>query len=313
MVGARSILSERDIAVATSIEEKLISTGHGVSKNLRALRGLSTKQDGFTIIEISLVFAISGLLLASMLAGISLSIQRQRFSDAVNGTQSFLQQQYNETQVTINDRSADNCGPESRGASDCLVIGKVIDIGKGDGSLDTTPLHSYQVIIDQAAADAAINAPSPPGDEQLLNDTDGDAVDANTQVIQSTQGDQDYEIPWGAKLTTIADSAGKTSPSGTSDLRYLLIVRSPISGIISTYKLDISKDVELFDTNTSYPLAGHIKPFDAITGPRGQSVNGCIGSADLVSTKALLKIAPGSTQDSVTVQFDTPDKSAWCD
>lgn len=271
------------------------------------------KQDGFTIIEISLVFAISGLLLASMLAGISLSIQRQRFSDAVNGTQNFLQQQYNETQVTINDRSANNCGPESRGASDCLVIGKLVDLGKGDGSIEETTLNSYQVIINQSAAEAAINATTPPGDEELLNDTDGDAVDANTQAISSTQGDQNYNIPWGAKFTTIADSAGQASPSGTSDLRYLLIVRSPLSGIISTYKLDISKDVELFDSGTSYPIAGNIEPFSNVTGIYNQSVKGCIGSADLTSTKALLKITPGSTQDSVTTQFDTKEKSDWCD
>lgn len=271
------------------------------------------KQDGFTIIEISLVFAISGLLLASMLAGISLSIQRQRFSDAVNGAQNFLQQQYNETQVTINDRNANNCGPESRGASDCLVIGKLIDLGKGDGSIEETALHSYQVIIDQSAADAAINATTPPGDEELLNDTDSDAVDANTQAISSTQGDQNYIIPWGAKYTTIEDSSGQASPSGTSDLRYLLVVRSPLSGIISTYKLDISKDIELFDSGSSYPLAGHIDPFADVTGIYNQSVKGCIGSADLTSTKALMKITPGSTQDSVTTQFDTKEKSDWCD
>ncbi len=266
------------------------------------------KQDGFTIIEISLVFAISGLLLASMLAGISLSIQRQRFSDAVNGTQSFLQQQYNETQVTINDRNADDCGPESRGASDCLIIGKVIDLGKGDGSLEETTLHSYQVIIDQKAAYDAMNATSPPGDEELLDD-----INTATQAIQSTQGDQDYVIPWGAKYSTIEDSEGKALPSDTSDLRYLLIVRSPISGIINTYKLNTSKDIELFDTDPSYSLAGHIEPFDADSGPYDRSVKGCIGSADLVSTKALLRITPGSTQDSVTTQFDTEEKSDWCD
>lgn len=266
------------------------------------------KQDGFTIIEISLVFAISGLLLASMLAGISLSIQRQRFSDAVNGAQSFLQQQYNETQVTINDRSADNCGPESRGASDCLVIGKVIDLGRGDASSEDTTLHSYQVIINEKAASDAINEPTPPGDEELLNDTN-----TNTQTVSSTQDDQNYIIPWGAKFDKIEDSEGKVSYSGTYNLRYLLVVRSPLSGIISTYKLDIPKEVELFDVDPFYSLAGKIDPFAPVAGPYNQSIKGCIGSADLVSTKALLKITPGSTQDSVTTQFDSQEASDWCD
>ncbi|MEK7621308.1 MAG: hypothetical protein AAB395_03045 [Patescibacteria group bacterium] len=264
------------------------------------------KDSGFTIIEISLFFAVSGLLLVTMLSGISVSIQRQRFSDSVNATQAFLQQQYNETTVTINDRNTNNCGPQGRGSSDCLVIGKVIDLGKDDEDAEEVVMRSHDVIINQAAADEAINADSPPGDKDLLNDDDADGVNAVTKALKSNRSDQDFIVPWGAKVDTIEDVVGDGGPSGTSNLRYLLVIRSPINGVISTYKLNIAKDQELFETADEYTIAGAIDEFDG-------SIKACVVSADFTSTKALLKIAPGSTQDSVTTQFDTPEKVIWCD
>ncbi|MDO8335639.1 MAG: hypothetical protein Q7T74_02540 [Candidatus Saccharibacteria bacterium] len=266
-------------------------------------------QDGFTIIEISLFFAVSGLLLVTMLSGVGVSIQRQRFTDSVNGTQAFLQQQYQETQVTLNDRDTSDCGPLSRGASECLVVGKLIDLGKGDANAEEVTLHSYEVIVNQNAADAAVNTDSPPGDRDFLNNDDGDGVDAKTKAIKSTRSDQDYIVPWGAKLDTLEDSKGNPGPSNSSDLRYILIARSPINGLISTYKLNISRDIELFDSTNSYSIVGTIKDFE---GTENQSIKACVASADLFSTKALLKITPGSSQDSVTTQFDTDEKGNWC-
>ncbi len=62
-------------------------------------------QRGFTIIEVTLYLGVAALLLASMMTGITLAINRQRFSDSANSTQSFLQKQFNETQNTLNDRA----------------------------------------------------------------------------------------------------------------------------------------------------------------------------------------------------------------
>lgn len=264
---------------------------------------------GFTIIELSLFFAVSGLLLVTLLTGIGVSIQNQRFSDAVNGLQSFLQQQYNETQITINDRQASDCGTNARGSSDCLIVGKLIDLGKSDENAQDTTIHSYVVIVDQKAADAALQARTPPTELHFLNNQTTDPDKANTKAIKSSQSDQDYTVPWGAKLTNLEDTAGHSSPAGGSaGVRYVLVIRSPISGIISTYKLDFATDFEAFDTSNEASLATHIKEFDG----SDQSIKGCVTSADFSGTKALLKLTPGSTQDSVTTQFDTPEKVSWC-
>lgn len=267
------------------------------------------QQHGFTIIELSLFFAVSGLLLVTMLTGIGLAVQRQRFTDAVNGSQSFLQQQYNETQITINDRGAtSDCGSLAKGASGCLVIGKIVDLGDPTSTTtEETTINSYFVIIDQKAADDAMNADTPPSDLVFLN-----LASTITRAVKDTGNDQQYIVPWGAKLGITKDSGGSATPSGGSDVRYILILRSPINGLISTYKL--SSNANLFQSGNSELLANGSTTIEDFGGDiSNRSIKSCLKSADLMNVKAFFKITPGSTQDSITTQFDTPEKSQWCD
>src|SRR5688500_5854731 len=99
---------------------------------------------GFTIIETMLFLGISGLLLVMLLAGTTVTIQRQRYSDSINSTQSLFQRQFNEAMNVTNAREGkelcnasnfivptDDASAEARGTSDCLVLGKAIDIPRG--------------------------------------------------------------------------------------------------------------------------------------------------------------------------------------
>lgn len=268
------------------------------------------QQHGFTIIELSLFFAVSGLLLVTMLTGIGLAVQRQRFTDSVNGTQSFLQQQYNESQITINNRAANQCGgSEARGASDCLVIGKIIDLGNGTG--DESVIKSYPVIVNEKQVSAQPNAT--PFIDVFLD------YSVQAKALQNSTDEQSYIVPWGAKLGTIMDSRGKLTTTGASPVRYIMIVRSPLSGVISTFKLTLQPTDELFLTGVdTHDLTGLVDNFvdsdangDGIN-DSNQAIKACLSSADITNANALLRIAPGSSQDAVTTQFDTPEKSQWC-
>ncbi len=259
------------------------------------------KQAGFTIIEVSLFFAVSGLLLVSILTGISLVVQQQRFTDSVNGTQSFLQQQYNESQITINNRTTNQCGDaESRGASECLVIGKVIDLGEGTG--DESVIKSYPVIVNEEQVSVQDNA-VPFVD--VLNQ-----ASVQTKVLKNSADEQNYIVPWGTKLDTIMDSGGQPVTTGASPIRYIMIVRSPLNGVISTFKLNFQPSDELFSSGDSLSLTDKVAIFKDIDG--NQSVKACFASADITNASALLKITPDSSQDAITTQFDSTERSQWC-
>src|SRR4029450_12347478 len=93
-------------------------------------------QSGFTLIEVMLFLAVTGLLAMGILAGSGAAINQQRYRDSVNSLKSDIQQQYSEVTSVINSRGAnwecnangvisDTGGPagEARGRSDCVMLG----------------------------------------------------------------------------------------------------------------------------------------------------------------------------------------------
>ena len=92
------------------------------------------RESGYTIMEVGLALAISGSMLF-MVASLHDMSNRQRFNDAVNGTRTFLERQYNDVQFGINNRlggkdlpaGLEKCSrsetDKTTGNSDCYVIG----------------------------------------------------------------------------------------------------------------------------------------------------------------------------------------------
>ena len=256
-------------------------------------------QRGFTIIEISLFFAVSSLLLFTLMVGITIAVQRQRFTDSVNSAQSFLQQQYNETQTTINNRSSLACGDAvSRGTSDCLVIGKIIDLLPANNNSDDNRFNSYNVTAD-ATLPSNANALD---NVTLLNQLHPTAVREQTN-------DQEYIVAWGAQIRLLRDSEGdgNNDTSAGSAVRYLLILRSPTSGLMQTYELNSMNDI--FSANDTEDLSGRIS---LLGGSSERAIKACVTSADLIGVNALLTIEESGTQDGVTTAFDTDEAREWC-
>ena len=230
---------------------------------------------GFTIIEVSMVLAIAGLLFFGIMLGITRQVQQQRFKESVDATQSFLQQQYNEAVNIINDRNINSeCGVDvNRGASGCPIIGRLITFYKQQS--DEYVMEGKDIIInDNSEIDT-------PGYSATLLDYLNDS-DTNARVIDSGNNTS-YFVPWGAKMTQPKDNDG----SGDA-VSYIALVRSPRGGELNIFKLD--------ENTIGSPLK-----FEAIT----KKVTSCIESQELVGFKAAISIDGGvNSQDGVTTKFD---------
>ena len=177
------------------------------------------RESGFTIIETSLVLAVTGLIIAVVLAGIGNSLNHQRYTDAVNQAVDFFRGQYTQTTSVMNNRPADEscsalgvsvaASPMSRGASDCLLLGQVIRSSNGQ-----------DITVSQLLA---LHDPS--DDTNVASASDADILSAS-QLEEGSKVDE-YSLEWGARLL---------APSSKDAAKFTLVVlRVPVSGTVRTY------------------------------------------------------------------------------
>lgn len=186
---------------------------------------LKNKRAGFTIIEVILFLGVSSALAAAVLIGMGSGINSQRYKDTVNSLQVFLQEQYTETAHVSNVRAGNlQCvtagtrlsveetatDAEELGASECVVVGKVIQV-EDSGEISATNIVA-----------------TIPTDGVYSNDTD--ALGAATFGIDTTSK-REYPIAWGGEVavSTLGDD-GSTQSSNR-----VYILRSPLSGAVMTY------------------------------------------------------------------------------
>src|SRR3982751_6935386 len=89
---------------------------------------------GFTVVEVTLFLAITGLLFLIAITGTSNTIRSVRFSDSGRSVNAFVQQQYDDIINGLNNRTgAEACaggvvsaGSEPAGTSSCLLLGKLV-------------------------------------------------------------------------------------------------------------------------------------------------------------------------------------------
>lgn len=110
------------------------------------------QKPGFTIIEVVLFLAISGLMAVGLMAGTGVALQRQQYRDSVQSYADFLRTQYSGVVSVQNDGQL-SCPlvPESeaespRGQSDCMVIGRYImtNDGSDGGKYAVHPVFALQ-------------------------------------------------------------------------------------------------------------------------------------------------------------------------
>lgn len=243
------------------------------------------KTEGFTIIEVMFVLAIGGLLMVSLMIGITGTIQQQRFKDSIISTQAFLQQQYDLAMNIQNDRNgaAGACdGGANRGTDSCVVLGRLIKLYEHiGGASDEYQITAYDIIgkDDKSLLDATYTG-------TLLDYLN---VKADLKVA-STSTKIDFIIPWGTQMNSSGLTIPKDNDGEGDEVSYIAILRSPKGGELHVYKLDTGSE-------TSSPIL--LKEID-------KNVVICLSSAEMdnyIPARLLINGSIGS-QNGVTTQFD---------
>lgn len=214
---------------------------------------------GFTIIEVMLFLAVTGLMMAGILVNATSSINAQQYRDGVESTRNSIAGQYSAvysmqifsltregSDSERNDINVDPCqwleGNEvsvNRGTSDCFYTGRLVQILPSDSGETTASLLRITPVV----AD-----PLQTGD-RLFQNQQSTAGEANAATINPDTGlpytlserylfakyggdgqlVEQKRLDWG--LTAVAP--GTDDPVEVS----LLILRSPVDGTVQTYNL----------------------------------------------------------------------------
>lgn len=170
---------------------------------------MTRAEDGFTIIEVVIFLAISGLLLSAMFFGTGSMVSRQRFTDTTDSLQVFFQSQYEEVVNGVNVRASDeDCkGSSSQaGQSECFLVGKLLKIPKDGSTVD-----SYYIIATASASNTT---------------TVRDELEKSQLKVIDT-GMASYELKWGAKIGTTTRASDRT---GAAVSNTAVFMRLPNSG-----------------------------------------------------------------------------------
>ncbi len=307
-------------------------------------RGGAHRASGFTIIEVMLSLAISGMVLVGALIGVSSTISRQRYRDTVESAAALLRNQYDlVSRVQINERANDDdCGDISgdslgskilgdnkggRGRSKCSVYGIAVTLGLENGHrMQVTNLigieyNAYRdsLTADGGNADELIGAMSEL--ELIKNLKITNLFDKDSTQCQVTGLLTDERYKWDATI--------ETTKKGENAEYIILIVRSPRSGAIHTFTMNYSGSTNIYDSFDYTDIAngtcsneqnGVLKATireglmnNRFT--RTEDVKLCINSADMLATygkRRMIKIEADGHNSSAVVLTNMDDGGNEC-
>lgn len=182
---------------------------------------------GFTVIEVILFLAITGLLFAGIMAVITGTVNRTRYETAVQETLDSIQGEYSKILNVKNDREKpyvcstsviqESSRGTSRGRTQCSVVGRLLRTSRDAKVITAYPVYARADITSTAVRSILTDA-SKTENEKLL------ALRLSTAPDQSEQ----VKLEWGVSLHR---PGNKSRPYVFS----ALIVRMPFSSSIRTY------------------------------------------------------------------------------
>lgn len=239
------------------------------------------KNAGFTIVEVMLVLAITGLMLVGILAGASAQINRQEYRSSVTELEAHLQQQYNTVLNPQNDRgptslTATTCGLPagvSRGAApNCFIVGRLV-------TANAAMLTEYPV-LGAAPATGSVTAITPTSGWKLY-------LDASQKTT--------YTLSWGSSIQAQLGTTGaKTSTFNA------LILMSPQTGALTTY------------ASNGTPVAASGAPLEALLTKPANDLNLCVQSGLSSFTGGVLAVQIGSSATSASAVQIPPQADGVC-
>ena len=200
---------------------------------------------GFTIIELMLFLAITGLLIAGILVSAATSLNDQHYRDGVESTKNQISAQFAKVYSLTNGNTSgdttnlDPCqvieGVDTvsvrRGTSNCLYVGRLIQIKAEPGSnasrllvspviAKPKPANPSRIYSNQQTAGGYANESS----NSLAERYRIARYDANKDLVI------DKELEWG--LAAVAPGTVRDQIEVA-----ILVLRSPIDGTVQTYNL----------------------------------------------------------------------------
>lgn len=181
---------------------------------------LKTKQSqGFTLIEVSLFLALTGVVIIGVL-GIFSNISKQRYNDSVQNFAEYLRGIYSQTENVVNNGTNCKCTGASNtccGQTKTAIYGKIATITSGaDSEKNDHAIGSYTVI-----GNAHISS-------ELFEFKDA-LGDKGAKIVLDKTSWQSHTTLWQATIQLKRDD-GTNINNGS-----ILIARSPNSGVIHTY------------------------------------------------------------------------------
>lgn len=177
---------------------------------------------GFTVIEVMLFLAVTGMLMVAILVGSGVAIGQQRYRDSVGSLQSYIQEQFSLASNVSNARdqgwTCDSSGNVTtvnpsigvpRGTSDCVIMGRFVTVDSTGTQVTTSNVIGYR----------APNA--------VTQSSDIGEITTNYKLSISPINQDSQPVSWGAQVV----KPKTTTPQPLS----ILILRSPLSGSILTF------------------------------------------------------------------------------
>lgn len=251
-------------------------------------------QHGFTVIETTLFLALSSALVLVAILGTGSVMNSTRFTDSLRSSEAFVQAQYTEVLNGVNPRAANsacNGAVSSRGASNCLLLGKLVYFEE-----DSNKVTSYYVVSEVAE----LNDPA----KSDLTDLEW-MLDVKPQIVAST-GVSSFDIPWGAKFF-----GGERRGDDAREANSYLILRSPQSSRLVAYTFNMPRPdparpatLRLYnrpnDDGASEDDNVNLADEDSIE----KLTNFCIRSEEEIGRTAALRVAGGQGASTVDAVFD---------
>ena len=173
---------------------------------------------GFTLVEVSIFLAISGLLFFGISLGVQNSIRQQRYNDSVQSFAEFLTTAYAGV-MNVQGKSSNG------GRSEEAIYGKLITFGESK-KLDGSENNNDEVFMY-----TVIGGANPTGSTAALDLLKGSGANV---LEKNTNGNYDYA---GIVESYIPKWEARIEPTGNNtELKAaLLIIRHPTSGSVFTY------------------------------------------------------------------------------
>lgn len=237
---------------------------------------------GFTIIEVMLVLAITGLMLIGVLGNTYSSIKSQRYNDAVVSFAESLRQVYNEV---LSPRSKD----DESGTSDLAIYGKALIFNENTPGLFRTVTLVGDADLNENGDDA------------------GFVKGLGTQTVHMECDTlTEKNLFWEAQ---VFDSEMKPY-NGT-----IIIARSPRSGAIHTAAIEddnfgiVDKDSCDYGENMAFRSTLAAGMYVKIT---TEPITFCVKSDESSVVRAVQIAADGSNSSAVSILDEAESRSAGC-